>query len=100
MELNLRVDAFFLLLISSVDGFILAAQSILTDTRSKEDAKPRDCFHSSGLGEALKLGVKSWQSDGSWVQVPAWLLPSCVTLGKPLNVCEIQFLGMRRILTP
>lgn len=33
----------------------------------------------------------------SWLQVPAWPLPTCVTLGMSLNVLEIQFLGMRII---
>lgn len=52
------------------------------------------------LGEEVEMRAKGigFAVRQSWLQVPAWPLPSCVTLGKSLNVRGIQFLGMRIIL--
>lgn len=37
------------------------------------------------------LRIQPLESDCLWVQIPALLLPNCITLGKSLNLSEPQF---------
>ena len=51
--------------------------------------------------QVVVFTAQAWGRDKAegqiQVQVPAWPLPSCGTLGKSFDICEIQCLGMRII---